>query len=340
MRPPSLVPVLVAVGVALAAAACGSDVDAPAPAPTTADPAPATSSTAVGAPGGSVVESVCAGRVESPATVEVAVPPLVEASGLAVSRTNDGVLWAHNDSGDSARVFAFGADGARLGTYRLDGVDAVDWEDLALGPAVDAAGDPVDDRDALYVADIGDNQAVRPVVTLHRVDEPVLAAGAGPVRARLDDVESLEVRYPDGPHDAEALLVDRTEGSFTIIAKDLAGGAVGVYQGPLAGWGDDPAVPRTLERVATFDPGPGFVASVTGADLTPAGDVLAVRTYGGVHLYERPAGASVADALAAEPCDGPVPFEAQGEAVALAPDGSAYYTLPEGERPRLSRWAP
>jgi hypothetical protein len=31
---------------------------------------------------------------------------VIEASGLAASRKNANVLWVHNDSGDSARVFA------------------------------------------------------------------------------------------------------------------------------------------------------------------------------------------------------------------------------------------
>ena len=40
-----------------------------------------------------------------------------EASGIAASRMNANVLWTHNDSGDSARVFAMTAAGANLGTY-------------------------------------------------------------------------------------------------------------------------------------------------------------------------------------------------------------------------------
>ena len=126
-----------------------------------------TTTTAAGGGGGSsIVQAACDGLLESPETVRLDVAPLVEASGLAVSRTNEGVLWAHNDSGDTARVFAFGEDGGRLGTFKLVGAGATDWEDMALGPDVDDAGDPVADRDALYVADFGDNDAVRDAVTL------------------------------------------------------------------------------------------------------------------------------------------------------------------------------
>lgn len=329
-----------------ATAACAGDDEEPAPgggsrpSTTVAPASTSTTAAAPGAPAGSIYEAACAGELESPETVPVRVGPLVEASGLAVSRTHPGVLWAHNDSGDTARVFAFGEDGRKLAVLRLDGVEAVDWEDMALGPAVDDAGEPVDDADALYLADIGDNAAGRGAVTVYRVPEPEVTPGQRAVRDTISEVEQLTFTYPDGPRDAEALLVDRSGGAFYVIEKRLAGGPVGIYRGRLDGWGADPAVPLALERVATFRPGATPFASVTGADLSADGTVLAVRTYGSVRLFERPAGADLATVLASEPCTGPVPLEAQGEAIAVAPDASAYYTLPEGERPRLSRWAP
>src|SRR5689334_15559786 len=50
-----------------------------------------------------------------------------EASGLAASRKNAGVLWTHDDSGDSARVFAMTFAGAHLGIYDVAAADFVDW---------------------------------------------------------------------------------------------------------------------------------------------------------------------------------------------------------------------
>ena len=353
MRRHRLVPAAVLVAVLVAAAgACSSDGGGDvAGATTTSAAGDVTSTTTAGGGGGStsttaaaggsaIVPAACDGLHESPQTVRLDVPQLVEASGLAVSRANDGVLWAHNDSGDSARVFAFGVDGGRLGTFKLVGAEAVDWEDMAVGPDVDEDGDAVDDRDALYLADIGDNDAVRSDVTLYRVSEPEVAAGADAGRARLDDVEVYPFVYPDGPRDAEALFVDPTDASFYVIEKSITGGPVGVYRGSIEGWNADAAAMPTLERVGTFRAGPGIVASVTGADMTPAGDAIAVRTYASVRLFARPEGTSVIDALAGEPCRGPVPVEAQGEAIAVTPAGDAYFTLPEGSTPTLSRWAP
>src|SRR2546427_279731 len=78
-------------------------------------------------------------------------PRLFEASGIAVSRAHPGVLWTHNDSGDSATVYAITLAGNLLATYRVPGATAVDWEDIALGPCPEHAGR------CLFIADTGDN---------------------------------------------------------------------------------------------------------------------------------------------------------------------------------------
>ena len=53
----------------------------------------------------------------------------------------------------------------------------------------------------LWIADTGDNATSRASVQLYRVDEP------GPTDARVA-ARRIEVRYPDGPHDVEAVLAD------------------------------------------------------------------------------------------------------------------------------------
>ena len=42
---------------------------------------------------------------------------LKQASGIIASRNQKGVLWAHNDHGDDARIFALSEEGADLGNY-------------------------------------------------------------------------------------------------------------------------------------------------------------------------------------------------------------------------------
>ena len=54
-----------------------------------------------------------------------------EASGLAYSKRQDGILWTHNDHGDNAKVIAISNEGQRVSIVYLDGTDNEDWEDIA-----------------------------------------------------------------------------------------------------------------------------------------------------------------------------------------------------------------
>ncbi|MDQ3588012.1 MAG: hypothetical protein M3375_06665, partial [Actinomycetota bacterium] len=138
-----------------------------------------------------------------------------ELSGLVASRRQTGVLWAHNDSGDSARLFALTTEGRLRGEVVVAGAQNVDWEDIALGPGPSG-------QDALFVADIGDNENERPSVSVYRVAEPDLSRGAPRSSA---PAERLVLRYPDRPHDAEALLVDPSTGELVMVTKSFGGDA-------------------------------------------------------------------------------------------------------------------
>ena len=97
-----------------------------------------------------LLDAACDGWLVLRQGKTVASDELNEISGVVESRTRTGVLWVHNDSGDTARIFAIGLDGRTLGTFGLAGIQARDWEDLAAGPG------PVAGRRYLFVGDIGD----------------------------------------------------------------------------------------------------------------------------------------------------------------------------------------
>lgn len=276
-----------------------------------------------------VLDAACRGALVASVPGAIASRDVRELSGLAASRRTDGVWWAHNDSGDSARVFAVASDGRDLGQFALVGASASDWEDLAVGPG------PVAGTSYLYVADIGDNAKARPSVRLYRVAEPAVSTGAAvpPPAQTLSGVDALELVYPDGAHDAEALLVDPVSGNLFVVTKEL-GGTAQVFRA-LANL---PAGSRTtLTQVATV--ALGFGRPVTAADVTATGDVVALRTYSTVALFPRPAGAGLAQAFVQPSCAGAVASEAQGEAIAFTRDGRAYVTASEGANPPLHRFA-
>jgi hypothetical protein len=244
-------------------------------------------------------------------------PFVREASGLAASRRHPGVLWTHQDSGHAPVLHALGRDGAHLGNYRLPGVEAVDWEDVALGP-----GDG--ERDALYVGDIGDNGGRRASIVVHRVPEPDVTPGQAPVDVDVPAHESFELRYPDGPRDAEALVVDPRRGDLYVVTKLPP--EVYVARAPLRSG-------RRLRRLGPLRLPAGVVPVVTAADAAPAGDAVLVRTYFDVVRFAPRAGRPFWTAFRTEGRPLQAPREHQGEAIAATADG--FFTLAEGFRPPL-----
>lgn len=260
-------------------------------------------------------------RLQARVTGHVSTPAATELSGLASSHSRQGVLWTHNDSGDSARVFAVAPDGKLLGEFAVRGAENLDWEDIATGP-----------RDDLYIADIGDNVAARSDVVVYRVPEPSLS-GEGPSETAA--AESLELRYPDHAHDAEALLVDPSSGALVIVTKNPAGSA-DVYLAGHPGAG----ATTTLRRAGRVRLGNAL--AVTAGDVSGNGRTIVLRTYDRAFVWSRGRGESLPSALRRPACTARADLlsEGQGEALALSRDGRAFYTVPEGRHPALRRYEP
>jgi hypothetical protein len=194
-----------------------------------------------------------AGAQQASCRVEAASTPvqgLPEASGIAASARSPGVLWSHNDSGEPVLV-AFSPDGATLGRTWIAGAAVEDWEDVNVGPCPDGS--------CVYIADIGDNNARRGSLTIYRVPEPDSTA------ARSHRAESMRLTYPDGPKDAEALLVI-PNGSIYIVTK-----------------GERSAV--TLYRAGSFNNG-------TTVRLAPIATIVEGNQRTGVPRQDRITGAS------------------------------------------------
>lgn len=295
----------------LALGACSS---APVPIDSTAAAARPTAAPAPECPSFAVVPS--------PGTLTP--PAIVEASGLAASRRNPGVLWTHNDSDvDGPLVYAFAAADARwLGRWRLDGAEVHDWEDMALGPGKDGG-------DALYVGDIGDNLRRRAEVVVYRVAEPAVDLGQDPGEHRLTGVERLVFTYPGGQaHNAETLLVDPVRGDMCIVTKQRGDSLLFCAAAPLAS--------GALTAAGRL----GVAGLVTGGAVSSDGTLVAVRTYLDARLWRRDPARPLAEAFRGPDCDIPLALERQGEAFTFAVDGRGYYTVSEGLAPTLHAYAP
>ena len=232
-----------------------------------------------------------------------ALPEILEASGLAVSRRTPGLLWTHNDSGNAAILFAIDATGAVHGRVRVP-VSTVDWEDVSAARC--ATGD------CLYVADIGDNRARRRHIRIYRVPEPL------PGDAETAAPEVFDATYADGPHNAEAMFVVGTD--LYIVTRDSVGG---LYRAALSGG-----------RILMFHRiGELSLGAVSDAETSRDERLVAVRTSHEAVLYRTSALAAGQIApYARVPIDGL--REAQGEGIAL--DGNRLYLSSEAGHWRSS----
>lgn len=250
---------------------------------------------------------------------------LGEISGLAASHVHDGVLWAINDGGNPARLYAISRRGRLLARYEIEGVRNEDWEDLASFE--------LDGRHYLLLADTGDNGGQRHGFALHVFEEPAELANGS-----LRPAWTIRARWPDGPRDCEAVAVDAAAGQVLLVSKKrvppelfslpLANPRGAVVEarriGRLAG------VPQVSEELKRKDPKLGALFSqVTAADIAPDRSSLAVLTYGSVLFYRRDEGESWADATARAPEAHDIPPIPQAEALAWSAGGGGLYATGE-----------
>ena len=238
--------------------------------------------------------------------------PVTEASGLAASRRNRGVLWTHNDSGARDQLYALSTDGRHLGAYHATGAGWRDWEDMALGPG------PSPGVDYLYVGDIGDNFASQELKRVYRVPEPQVDTTQTPVTVYLGGVETIIFRYPDGPRNAETLMIDNRTGDIYVVTK---GAEADVYCLPYP--------QSTVDTVAAERVGTLPIASVTAGDISACGSEILLKTYTSIYYWPRGREESIWEALTRNRRSVPYWPEPQGEALAWAVDGSGFYTLSE-----------
>lgn len=217
----------------------------------------------------------------------------VEISGITRSQIHADVLWLHNDSSYGPYIYAVSAtDCTTLARIEIDGIEARDLEDIASG--VDPAGRPV-----LWLGDIGDNRDSWPFVWIHRIREPAELVDQV-VRAR-----TYRFTYPDGSHDAEALLADPTSQQLWVATKKLARGTIYALPDPLRPKGLNTATP--LGKIGGL---------VTGGAVSPDGTRYVLRDYVNAIIYEGlPPGNEVARI--------DLPLQVQGEAITWTADGSA-----------------
>jgi hypothetical protein len=241
---------------------------------------------------------------------------IIEASGLAASSRNPGVLWTHNDAGHPAQIFAVTTAGAFRGTFNIPGAGATDYEDIAVGPG------PTPDLSYLYVGDIGDNDLVRSSIHVYRIAEPSVAT-SGPFVTDNLSFEDITFVYPNSERrNAESLMIDPLSGDIFIATKQNS-----VTRFYRAAFPQSTSSPITLEFLKEV----AGIHRATGGSISPDGKTMIVRNLTGAYQWIRPDGGTWSDALQPAPLPVSLISETQGEAIAFAAPGATpgFYTTSE-----------
>jgi hypothetical protein len=250
-----------------------------------------------------------------------------ESSGLAASKCSNDVLWTHNDSGNGPLIFAVGSDGKVLGSWKLEGAESVDWEDIAESRS--SSG-----RCQLFVGDIGDNELKRRYISVYRVDEPEAIDSASNAAGSGGTVRASEIRllYPDGPHNAETLLVHPETEDIYVLTKSKDSPA-GIYRVRSDVWKAE--IGKTavrMQKVGDLSV-PAFpVGFVTGGDISADGRRVVICDYFNAYEYTLPKGEGDFNEIWKQtPTIIDVGRREQGEAVAYSPTAGAIFLTSESK---------
>lgn len=237
---------------------------------------------------------------------------LKELSGLIISSAPDeATLWGEEDSGNKNAIYLLDTLGHLLGTKYLAGVFDRDWEDMAGGPGPDPG------KYYIYLGDIGDNLLIFPYITVYRFIEPE-PDPAQWTDSTIEHFDVINLIYPDGPHDAEALIVDPWTKDIYIITKDTR---AGLYV---------TRYPQNLQKATMLVKlGTLPVSTVTAADITPDGKQILIKNYDNVFYWTRNQDETIAQCLQQQPQRLDYVKEYQGECIAWTKSGKGYYTISE-----------
>jgi hypothetical protein len=219
---------------------------------------------------------------------------ITESSGLAVDRAGN-LYWTINDSGDRGVAYGIGLDGTVQGTLNFR-AQPIDVEAIAVH------------EDRLYVADIGDNNAQRNSVRVFYFSNPR-------ANGLTVSYHAYDFAYPDGPHNAETLLVNDS-GRLFIVTKDDKEGAV--YAAPRK---PDRQGLNDLKKVGSAP------AQVTDGTFLPDGERIALLTYTSIDVVDANSYKVLASA--------DIPRQPQAESLTMSMDQQSLLVGSEGKKSRV-----
>ncbi len=210
-----------------------------------------------------------------------------EMSGLTRSHNYPGVYWVHNDSGDDPRLFSISGEGELVWPPF---VDRSSWDGLPIAVAANVDWEDITtDGEYLYIAETGNNGNARRDLGVYVVPEP------NPRAIEITrSLRFLPVAYPEQTiypgrqwhYDSEAMFT--AGGELFLITKHRVESKISAFEKGANLYrlaSRHTAIVNELEFIATNTE----LAIVTGADVAPGGQYLAVLSYDALWVYGAPA---------------------------------------------------
>ena len=228
---------------------------------------------------------------------------IVETSGLVVHKDT---IWMHNDSGDSARVFAHNILNQHTDIFVLDSVHAQDWEDIAIDR----------ENQILYFADTGDNRE-------RRANAKILS-----YKLSTHTSHTIPISFQTGPIDVESIAWDPIEKKLFLMSKGRKGTVHTFALSPQ----EPPQKPLQSLHQFAISPANGLNPErITAMDISPDGSYIAARNYIELFLWNRTPQESIPQAIQKKPCTYPLPAQKQGESIGFDDTGTSLWTISEGK---------
>jgi hypothetical protein len=269
----------------------------------------------------------CSGQVESDSEAflprkrlaELTNEKLEEVSGLAASKTNPGLMWTHNDSGNDANIFLIDDQLNIKLTCTLKGVDNRDWEDISVGPG------PVEGKSYVYIADIGDNFARHQYKYIYRFEEPAFVKSDS-AAVEITKFDKITFQLPGPIKDTETLMVNPVTKNLYVISKREE--PVYVYE---LKYPQEISDTITADEIVSLP----MTKAVAGC-FSPDGKEILIKNYENIFYWKNTKGDAVAEVLKTKPSVLQYRQEPQGEAMTWALDGSGFFTLSEKTKTKKS----
>ena len=183
-----------------------------------------------------------------------------ESSGL-VALPQKGQYLTQNDAGNRPYLYKINEAGELVETIKLN-LKNVDWEDLAQ-----------DDKGYVYIAETGNNNNNRRELTIYKL-KPENPQQVQTIRFTYEDQKQYPPAKKDRNFDVEAIFY--SSGSIYLISKDRGRQATAkVYKVPAK------AGKYTAKLIGSH----ALKAEITGADISPSEDKVALLSEGKIHLF-------------------------------------------------------